>query len=572
MRNEPTDAAGDDALGPIVESFLVHRRRGELVSPEEYAARYPGQADRLRSLLPAVDGLEQLAGASVPSTNATEPLLSLELPAPFGRYDLLQELGRGGMGVVYRAWDRDARRVVALKVIRPDSLEDARFRFEVGVLARLEHDHVVPLYEAGEHEGVRYFTMRFVEGGALDGRIEEYEVPATATRPGAERAMRRAAALMAGVARAVGYVHRRGVLHRDLKPGNILLGADGRPLVSDFGLARRFAADALAVTLAGALTEDQESRPGGVVGTMGYMAPEQLAGRGDLTTAADVFSLGAVLYRLLAGGLPFPPGSPAGLAALLDPQSEVPPPSGRNRSVPAGCDLEWVCLKCLAKDPAERYATAEALAEDLDRAARGEPVRRDDRDWAARVLAVLRRRKRTPDDQGWGLVDLATAALNLVLHAGFYALIRVEAAAAVCWAWYLTFEAVSWSVFVGGLFRRRSAEAAERDLLVLWAGVSLAGLTLFGLYCPPGGASGAAGLLDLYPPWAVVTGLAMFLIGRIHWGGFYLMGLAFFLLAALMPLAPRYAPLAYGALVALGLCWAGLVHTRGAGPRPTARR
>ena len=203
----------------------------------------------------------------------------------------------------------------------------------------------------------------------LAGRIGEYAIPSTATRPEADEVGRQIAALMAKVARAVGHVHRCGVLHRDLKPGNILIGDDGRPLVSDFGLSRRFAADELASALTDTASVDPVSLPGQAVGTRGYRAPEQAEGVYVLTTAADIFSLGAILYRLLAGTVPFEDGTKkeeaGGLAALLDPDREATSPSASNPALAQGSDLEWVCLKCLAKDPAARYETANALADDL---------------------------------------------------------------------------------------------------------------------------------------------------------------------------------------------------------------
>jgi serine/threonine protein kinase len=571
VKDDLADANGDDPLGPIAESFLFHVGQGERPAPSDYAVQHPEHADQIHDLFPVIAALEQIAEEDWLAADAPDPLEARHFPAPFGRYDLLRKLGRGGMGVVYQAWDRDAQRVVALKIIRPDVLEDARFRFEAGVLARLEHENVIPLYEVGEHEGIPYYTMRFVEGGDLNGHLAEYAVPPTATGVEAEEALRRAAGLMAKVARAVEYVHRRGVLHRDLKPGNILIGGDGRPLVSDFGLAHRFGADALAMTLSKALSEDPESWSGRVVGTLGYMAPEQAAGSGDLTTAADLFSLGAILYRLLAGTLPFGTDSLAGLVALLDPDRAAPRPSGRNPAVPKGCDLEWICLICLAKDPAERYKTADELADHLERGARGEALPRPDRGWPGQVLKAMRRRRPCSDNRSWSRVDQIDAVLGLALHAGLFGLMQAGASAPTCWGWFLAFEAAAWWIFITRLFRGRRTEHSERDLLVLWVGMSLASLVLFALYCPPFGTTGASALTAFYPPWSVVTGLGFFLAGRIHWGNMYVVGLAFLGLAVVMPLAPAFAPLMYGLVYALGLGWMGREHARWALGAPAIR-
>ena len=152
-----------------------------------------------------------------------------------------------------------------------------------------------------------------------------------------------------------------------------------------------------------------------------------------------------------------------------------------------------------------------------------------------------------------------------MLHAGLFGLIRSDATTAVCWGWFVAFEVTAWWVFLTRLFRGRRTEPSERDLLVLWVGISLAGLTLFALYCPPTGTAGSSRLLEFYPPWAVVSGLGFFLAGRIHWGGLYLVGIGFFLLATLMPFAIEFAPLIYGIFYALGLAWMGREHARAAG-------
>jgi WD40 repeat protein/tRNA A-37 threonylcarbamoyl transferase component Bud32 len=286
-----------------------------------------------------------------------------------GDYELLDQLGRGGMGVVFRARDRRLNRVVALKLILTGKLaseaEVKRFHAEAEAAAHLEHPHIVPIYEVGESDGRHFFAMKLMEGGALSERISNFPSPLS---------NREAAVLLTKVARAVHHAHQRGILHRDLKPPNILLDVEGEPAVTDFGLARRLE------------TGSDLTVSGTVLGSPSYMAPEQAAGR-EVTTAADVYSLGAILYELLAGGPPFFGATPLETMRRVVEDEPVPPSkcqmrregeeSNRrlaSRPSPLSPDLETICLRCLQKEPSRRYPGAAALADDLERFIRGEPI------------------------------------------------------------------------------------------------------------------------------------------------------------------------------------------------------
>jgi len=275
------------------------------------------------------------------------------IPGDFGDFELLKEIGRGGQGVVYCAHQRSLNRTVALKVIGlgPWTTEAhlKRFRREAEAAAILDHPCIVPIYEVGERDGSCYFSMKFVEGGQLDQVVEREPI-----------SIRRAVELIAKLARTVHYAHEHGILHRDIKPGNILLDPKGEPLLTDFGLARLVE------------TESTVSRTTDVLGTPSYMAPEQAAGETTkLNKATDIYGLGAVLYQLLTGHPPFAGGtSYQTIQLLLD--TEPRQPRLWNRKI--GRELSTICLKCLEKDPKRRYSSALALAEDLEHWLRHEPI------------------------------------------------------------------------------------------------------------------------------------------------------------------------------------------------------
>ncbi|MFO0897441.1 MAG: WD40 repeat domain-containing serine/threonine-protein kinase [Pirellulales bacterium] len=399
----PNDCAAsgdrDRSLEEVLADYLRAEETGVQPDPEALVAEHPDLADELRSFFrnraalgrliePLQTQLWQNESAYSGDAKGEAPLERLRY---FGDYELLEELGRGGMGVVYKAKQTTLNRFVALKLIltgRLASPQDVgRFRREADAAASLDHPNVTPIYEVGEHEGQQFFSMRLIEGTTLTDCIADLKGN-----------HRRIATLLATLARAVHHAHQRGILHRDLKPANILMDADGEPHITDFGLARTVGGDS------------ELTQSGAVLGTPSYMAPEQARGMRVLTTGVDIYSLGAVLYHALTGSPPFSGSTPIDILRQV---VDTDPARPSAKCLRVNRDLETICLKCLDKEPTRRYESAAALAEDLERWLRHEPI-------AARASGPLRRVakwvRRHP---------AATAIICLV----------ASAAAAVTWQW-----------------------------------------------------------------------------------------------------------------------------------------
>lgn len=297
------------------------------------------------------DALADLCPACLLQSALAESSIDSRMPS-FPDHEIIEEIGRGGMGIIYRALQISLNRLVALKMIQgvgwTDEQSLRRFRAEAEAVASLDHPNIIPIHEVGEFEGVPYFTMKLVEGGSLAANLGKFSNA------------QRCAELIIRIAQAIHYAHTRGVLHRDLKPGNVLLDHEGAPYVTDFGLAKRFDDDG------------QFTRTDALMGTPAYMAPEQAeAPDGELSTATDVYSLGAIFYQLLTGRAPFAEKTPLETMKAV---VEREPPLPRSLCPDVPRDLETICLKCLAKDPKRRYPSALELAEDLERWRLGKPI------------------------------------------------------------------------------------------------------------------------------------------------------------------------------------------------------
>jgi len=339
------------------------------------------------------ENLRQNNGDAEPGAKTS--VRAVKMVGELGDYELLDEVGRGGQGVVFRARQKSLNRIVALKVIGlgqwATQAHLKRFRLEAEAAASLDHPCIVPIYEVGECGGQCYFSMKFVEGGQLDDVVKRMPL-----------SIRQSVELITKIARTVHYAHEHGILHRDIKPGNILLDGKGEPHLTDFGLARLVE------------SESTVTRTAEVLGTLSYIAPEQAAGNNTrLTGATDVYGLGAVLYQLLTGHPPFAGGTTYETIKLLL-EAEPRPLGLWNPKIDR--DLSTICLKCLEKNPQGRYSSALALAEDLERWLKHEPIQ------ARRTGAIARGKKwlqRNPTAAAIAVLSLAlVAALGLILCKG----------------------------------------------------------------------------------------------------------------------------------------------------------
>lgn len=375
-------------LDLIYQEFLIRRSIGESPDPAEYLRRFPAWSEPLirqfavdeamRSVAPANAGItgDEADTLALPDPAAAGPALPGSPPRSFDGYEILGLLGRGGMGIVYKAVECRLNRVVAIKTISESAFaspeQRQRFLLEAEVIARLQHPQIIAIHAFGEQDGRPYFSLEFAERGSLTQRLAEAPMNG-----------RQAAELVGALAHAVQAAHERGIIHRDLKPSNVLLTADGTPKIADFGLAK--------------LLDDDSARTvtGEVLGTPSFMAPEQADGHSSsVGPAADIYALGAILYQMLTGRPPFL-GASAMETLNLVVSAEVVPPRRQRPDVPR--DLETITLKCLEKEPRRRYPNAAALADDLRRYLEGRPI-------AARPVSPFGRLAR------WGRRNPALAA------------------------------------------------------------------------------------------------------------------------------------------------------------------
>lgn len=512
-------AAGDrdERLAELLDQLTGALRQGHSPNVAALAQKHPDLAEELRTLWAAVLVAEGIAAArnshSQTASQTSPQTAQRSLPRRFGDYELLVELGRGGMGVVYEARQISLDRVVALKMILHGEMASAadlaRFRAEAQAVAQLDHPQIVPVYEVGELERQPYFTMKFIPGATLAHRLAEGPL-----------ADREAAALLVPICRAIQYAHEHGVLHRDLKPSNILLDLNGSPHVTDFGLAKRVAADGATLT-AMTLT-------GAIIGTPSHMAPEQAAGdRARLGPACDIFSLGTILYQMLTGRPPFQAASPVDTVLLLLEQEPLPPRLINARIDP---DLELIVLKCLQKPPELRYASADALAKDLQAYLEDEPIAARSGLFRQVVNRWLRETHHATVLHNWGLLWMwhSLALLTICLLTSWLQWRGTTAALPYLMLWTAglgTWAGIFWAL------RRRAGPVTfvERQIAHIWAGSMVSIATLFFvemlLKLP---------VLTLSPLLAITSGMVFLAKAGILSGAFYLQAVALFATALAM--------------------------------------
>jgi serine/threonine-protein kinase len=531
----------DQRLALLVADLTDRVQRGDNVDLEAECRQHPDLANDLRDLW-GVIMVARVAGSHASATSPPPrasglPSDVLPLPCRLGDYELQQELGRGGMGVVYRATQTSLGREVAIKMILRGQLasqvDRERFAAEAQAAARLDHPGIVPVYEVGQIDGRPYFSMKYVRGTTLAQALAEGPLPP-----------REAARILATVARAIHFAHMRGVLHRDLKPSNILLDEHGEPHVTDFGLAKQVS-DAAELT-----------RSGSVLGTPAYMAPEQAAGaRGQIGPRSDVYSLGVILYHMLTGRPPFQAASPGEMVLLVLEQDPVPP---RMLNPAVDRDLEMICLKCLQKPSDLRYASSAALADDLDAYLNDESISAKNGRLGQVVAGLMRETHHAAVLENWGLLWMWH---SLALLVACFATNTLDLMGVTNrWYYFLLWTAGlgTWASVFWALRRRMGPVTfVERQIAHLWAGSMICVALLFPLESWLG-----LEVLSLSPVLGLVTGMVFLAKAGILSGEFYVEALALFVTAGLMAAFPLYGHFIFGIVSAACFFFPGLKYYR----------
>ncbi len=536
----PGSSDPDEQLAEVLVHLSDRVLLGETIDIEQECERYPSLAAELRELWGALlvaDALSTDGSSSDSESTVEAPMAQLSLPSRMGDFELLEELGRGGMGVVFLARQVSLDRRLAVKMILRGQLASAgdrqRFLVEAQAAARLDHPGIVPVYQVGEEGGHMYFSMKYIRGHTLADRLGNGPLPS-----------RDAARIMIQVSRAIGFAHQQGVLHRDLKPSNILIDTDQQPHVSDFGLAKRDA-DAHDLT-----------RPGAIIGTPAYMAPEQASGRGEFAgPASDVYSLGAILYHLITGEPPLHAATPVDLVMKVIEQDPSPP---RQVNSKIDRDLELITVRCLQKPPDLRYRTANELADDLEAYINNEPIRARSGRLSQIVARWFRETHHATVLENWGLLwmwhSLALLVACLLTNVLYWCGNENRLYYFSLWtAGFGTWVIVFW------VLRRRMGPVTfvERQIAHVWAAALLGIVALFPL-------EAYLGLepLQLSPVLGLIAGMMFLVKAGILSGLFYVPAVLMFVTAGLMAVFPTFAHSIFGLISAGCFFFPGLKYYR----------
>lgn len=549
--SSPSDSISrDERLVALLDELTQRLHEGDMPLLDEVVREHPEFEEDLRELWGALVFTEEVArGPGIDSDALRTNTLDLGasdtvapslqgMPERIGEFRIIREIGRGGMGVVYLAEQDEPRRDVALKMLiqgqMAPAIDLARFRAEAEAAARLDHPHIVPVFEVGSHEGTPFFTLRYIPGESLSHRVGR-QGPLSG---------RQAAEILAPICRAIHYAHSSGVLHRDLKPSNILLDEQGTPYVSDFGLAKRMEGEAT-------LTQS-----GAILGTPSYMAPEQAQGsRGELSPQSDVYSLGAVLYFLVTGRPPFQASTPLDtVLAVLE--QDPPPPRLLNPGIDR--DLEMIIQRCLQKPPDMRYSSAEDLARDLEAYLRGDSLSIHSIRLGELFSRMLRSTHHAAIMENWGLLWMLHSVVVLVLCTLTNVLKNADRATPwnCLFIWSVGFGA--WAAIFWWLRRRAGPLTfVEKQIAHIWGASILGSSSLFFLEMMLG-----LEALTLSPVLAIIGGMIFFAKGGILTGLFYVPSGVCFATTFLMAAYPRYDIFLFGLVTALSFFFPGLKYYR----------
>ena len=531
--------ASEQELANLISRLADQATRGEPLDLESTCRAYPQFETDLRDLwgtliVTNVAGKE--LGNSQTDSHSSSIAPRFDLPCEFGEYTLEEEIGRGGMGIVYRARGQENQPVAIKMILKGDfatAAERERFDSEAAAAAKLDHPNIIPIKEVGEHNGRAFFCMELIEGQALSDRLARGPLlPEEAAR------------IMSQISQAIHHAHKQGVLHRDLKPSNILLDREGNAFVADFGLAKQQHGD------------PSLTRSGAVLGTPAYMSPEQAAGlRSQIGVTSDVYSLGAILYHMLTGHPPFMGSSPVETMMMVIEQDPISP-RALNRH--ANRELEMIAMRCLQKPQDLRYASSGALAEDISSFMRNESVSARIGRLEQVVGNVFRETHHAAVLENWGLLWMWHSLVLLVASFATQVLSWSGIESRIVYGLMWTVGLGAWAI-VFWVVRRRMGPVmfVERQIAHVWAGSMLCVALLFPL-------EAALGLepLELAPLLGALAGMTFLMKAGILSGAFYIPTAVMFATSVLMALLPPVAMILFGLSSAACFFLTGLKYYR----------